>query len=194
MDTNGSRLFFETPELHAELVRIVAMYCTHVVGGEGIRWLKTRAVLSLMLQACYYMQLIRRHVGPVPMEKRQLYACMVTQFTKARGALAWSVPAWVHWVVCYSGAQLQRWGNSVKRFSIPEEWKNRSLEMDIRRCCQGWKLSRPYVTRCGLRHALHLDFLDWGICLWFREKGFGRGGIRSGMQRMWNKHHPPKHM
>ena len=29
LDINASRLFFETPELHAELVRIVAMYCTH---------------------------------------------------------------------------------------------------------------------------------------------------------------------
>ena len=83
LDINASRLFFETPQLHAELVRIVAMYCTHVVRWEGNRWLKTSAVLHLMLQACYYMQKIWRHVGPVPMDQRQRYACMVTQFTKA---------------------------------------------------------------------------------------------------------------
>ena len=83
LDINTSRLFFESPELHAELVRIVAMYCTHVVKWEGNRWLKTRAVLHLMLQACYYMQKIWRHVGPVPMDQRQRYASMVTQFTKA---------------------------------------------------------------------------------------------------------------
>ena len=31
LDINTSGLFCETPELHAELVCIVAMYCTHVV-------------------------------------------------------------------------------------------------------------------------------------------------------------------
>ena len=83
LDINASRLFFETPELHAELVRIVAMYCTHVVRWEGNRWLRTNTLLHLMLQACYYMQKIWRHVGPIPMDQRQRYACMVTQFTKA---------------------------------------------------------------------------------------------------------------
>ena len=85
LDINASRLFFETPELHAELVRIVAMYCTHVVRWDGNRWLKTSAVVHLMLQACYYMQKIWRHVGPLPTDQRQHYACMVTQFTKPRG-------------------------------------------------------------------------------------------------------------
>ena len=37
LDINASDLFFETPALHAELVRIVAMYCTHVVKWEGNR-------------------------------------------------------------------------------------------------------------------------------------------------------------
>ena len=158
-----SRLFFETPELHAELVRIVAMYCTHVVKWEGNRWLKTSAVLHLLLQACYYMQNIWRHPGPVPMDQRQRYASMVTQFTKAWGALGWSVPVWVHWLVCHSGAHLQRWGNFIKFSSIPTEWRNKSCKMDIRHCFQGSKLSKPYVTRWGLRHALHLDALVWGI-------------------------------
>ena len=194
LDINASRLFFETPELHAELVRIVAMYCTHVVRWEGNRWLKTSAVLHLMLQACYYMQKIWRHVGPVLMDRRQRYACMVTQFTKAWGALGWSVPVWVHWVVCHSGAHLQRWGNFIKFSSIPTEWRNKSFKMDIRHCFQGWKLSKPYVTRWGLTHALHLDALDWGIRLWFGEKGLGREGIRFGMQRMRKKHRAPKHM
>ena len=194
LDINASRLFFETPELHAELVRIVAMYCTHVVKWEGNRWLKTSAVLHLMLQACYYMQKIWRHVGPVPMDQRQRYASMVTQFTKAWGALGWSVPVWVHWVVCHSGAHLQRWGNFIKFSSIPTEWRNKSFKMDIRHCFQGWKLSKPYVTGWGLRHALHLDALDWGIRLWFGEKGLGREGIKFGMQRMRKKHRAPKHM
>ena len=99
--------------------------------------LKTSAVLHLMLQACYYMQKIWRHVGPVPMDQRQRYASMVTQFTKAWGALGWSVPVWVHWVVCHSGAHLQRWGNFIKFSSIPTEWRNKSFKMDIRHCFRG---------------------------------------------------------
>ena len=161
---------------------------------EGNTWLKTSAVLHLMLQACYYMQKIWRHVGPVPVDQRQRYACMVTQFPKAWGALGWSVPVWVHWVVCHSGAHLQRWGNFIKFSSIPTEWRNKSFKMDIRHCFQGWKLSKPYVTRWGLRHALHLDALDWGIRLWFGEKGLGREGIKFGMQHMRKKHGAPKHM
>ena len=87
LEINPSRLFCETRKLHTELVRIVAMYCTHVVRWEGNRWLRTRALLHLMLQACYYMQKIWRHVDPVPMDQRQRYACMVAQFTKA-----WKAP------------------------------------------------------------------------------------------------------
>ena len=83
LDINASRRFFETPELHAKLVRIVAVHCTNVVSWEGKRWLRTSVVLHLMLQACYYMQNIWRHVGPIPMDPRQRYACMVAQFTKA---------------------------------------------------------------------------------------------------------------
>ena len=49
-------------------------------------------------------------------------------------------------------------------------------------------------ARWGLRHALHLDALDWGIRLWFGEKGLGREGIKFGMQRMRRKHRAPKHM
>ena len=194
LDINASRLFFQTPELHAELVRIVAMYCSHVVKWEGNKWLKTSAVLHLMLQARYYMQKIWRQVRLVPMDQRQRYASMVTPFTKAWGALGWSVPVWVHWVVCHSGAHLQRWGNFIKFSSIPTEWRNKSFKMDIRHCFQGWKLSKPYVTRWGLRHALHLDALDWGIRLWFGEKGLGREGIKFGMQRMRKKHRAPKHV
>ena len=33
--------FFETPELDAELVHIVAMYCTHVLRWVGNRWLRS---------------------------------------------------------------------------------------------------------------------------------------------------------
>ena len=66
--------------------------------------------------------------------------------------------------------------------------------MDIRHSFQGWKPSKPYVTRWGLRHALHLDALDWGIRLWFGEKGLGREGIRFRMQHMRKKHRAPKHM
>ena len=193
-DINAPRLFFETPELRAELVRIVTMYCTHVVRWEGNRWLKTSAVLHLMLQACYYMQKIWRHVGPVAMDQHQRYACMVTQFTKAWGALGSSVPVRMHWVVCHSGARLPRWGNFIKFSSVLTERRNKSFKMDIRHCFQGWKLSKPYVTRRGLRHALHLDALDWGRRLWFGEKGLGREGIRFGMQRMRKKHCAPKHM
>ena len=36
--------------------------------------------------------------------------------------------------------------------------------------------------------------LDWGIRLWFGEKGLGREGIKFGMQRMRKKHRAPKHM
>ena len=114
LDINASRLFFGTPEFHAKVVRIVAMYCTHVVRWGGKGWLKTGAVLHIMLQAFYYMQKIWRHVGPVPMDQRQRYACMVAQFTKAWGALGWSVPVWVHGVVCHRGAHLQRGGGVIK--------------------------------------------------------------------------------
>ena len=55
-------------------------------------------------------------------------------------------------------------------------------------------MSKSYVTRWGLRHAVHLDALDWGIRLWFGGKGLGREGIRFGMQRMRKKHRAPKHM
>ena len=48
-DINASRLIFKILELHSQLVHIVAMYCTHVVSWEGIRWLKTSVVLHLML-------------------------------------------------------------------------------------------------------------------------------------------------
>ena len=65
---------------------------------------QTGDALHLMLQSCYYMQKIWRHVGSVPMDQHQRYACMVTQFTKAWKALGCSVPVWVHWVVCHSGA------------------------------------------------------------------------------------------
>ena len=193
-DINASCLFFETRELHAELVRIFAMYCTHVVRWEGSRWLKTSAVLHLMFQAFYYMQKISRHVAPVAMDQRQRYACMVTQFTKAWGAVGWSVPVCVHWVLCHSGGHLQRWGNCIKVSSIPTERRNKSFQMDIRHCFQGWKLSKPYVTRWGLRHALHPHALDWGMWLWFGQKGLGREGIRFGMQRMRKQHRAPKHM
>ena len=74
---------------------------------------------------------------------------------------------WVHSVVCRNGAHLQRWGNFIKFSSIPTEWRNKSFKMDIRHCFQGWKLSKPYVTRWGVRHSPHLDALDWGIRLWF---------------------------
>ena len=50
--------------------------------------------------------------------------------------------------------------------------------MDIRHGFQGWKLSKPYVTKLGLRHSLHLDALDWGIRLWFGQKGLGSEGLR----------------
>ena len=110
------------------------------------------------------------------------------------GALGWSFPVWVHLVVCHSGAHLQRWGNFIKFSSIPTEWRNKGFKMDIRHCFQGWKLSKPYVTRWGLRHALHLDALDWGTRLWFGEKGLGREAIKFGMQRMRKKHRAPKHM
>ena len=56
LDINASRLCSETPELHAEWVRIVAMYSSHIVRWEGNRWLRISDVLHLMLQACYYMQ------------------------------------------------------------------------------------------------------------------------------------------
>ena len=177
-----------------DMVRIVAMYCTHVVRWGGNRWLRTSAVLHLMLQACYYMPKIWRHVGPVPMDQRQRYACMVAQFTKALKAPGWSVPVWVHGVVCHNGAHLQRSGNFIKFSSIPTEWRNKSFKMDIRQCFQGWKLSKPYVTRWELSHALHRNALDWGICFWFGEKGLGREGIRFGMQRIRKKHRAPKHM
>ena len=73
LDINAPRLFFETPELHAELVRIVAVHFTHVVRWDGNKWLKISAVLHLVLRVCYYMQKIWRHVGFVPMEMRQRY-------------------------------------------------------------------------------------------------------------------------
>ena len=38
--------------------------------------------------------------------------------------------------------------------------------MDIRHCFQGWKLGKPYLTRGGLRVAVALDGLDWGLDLW----------------------------
>ena len=82
------------------------------------------------------------HGGGV-VDQRQRYASMVTQFTKAWGALGWNVPVWVRWVVCHSGAHLQRWGNFIKFSSIPTEWRNKSFKMDIRHCFQGWKLSKP---------------------------------------------------
>ena len=106
VEINASRLFFETPELHAELVRIAAMHCTHVVRWEGNRWLRTTAVLHLMMQAYYYVERIWRHVGPVPMDQRQSYTCIVAQFTKAWKALGSNIPVWVHWPVCHSGAHL----------------------------------------------------------------------------------------
>ena len=92
------------------------------------------------------------------------------------------------------GAHLQRWGIFIKFSSIPTEWRNKSFKMDIRHCFQGWKLSKPYVTRWALRHSLHLDALDWGISLWFGQRGLGREGIRFGMQRMRKKQRAPKHM
>ena len=55
-------------------------------------------------------------------------------------------------------------------------------------------MSKSYVTRWGLRHALNLDALDWGIRLWFGEKGLGREGMSFGMPRMRRKHRAPKHM
>ena len=66
--------------------------------------------------------------------------------------------------------------------------------MDIRHCFQGWKLSKPYVIQWAPRHTLHLETLDWGIRLWFGEKGLGREGIRLGMQCMRKNHRAPKHM
>ena len=137
--------FFGTPKLHAELVHVVAIYCPHVVRWEGNRWLRTSAVLHLMLPASYYMQEIWRHVGPISMDQRQRYACMVAQFTKAWEALGWSVPVWVHWLVCHSGAHPQRWGNFIEFSSIPTEWRNKSFKMDICHCFHGRKLSKPYV-------------------------------------------------
>ena len=38
----------------------------------------------------------------------------ILHFTNAWKALGWSVPVWVHWMVCHSGAHLQRWGNFIK--------------------------------------------------------------------------------
>ena len=98
------------------------MYCTHVVRWEGNSWLRISAVLHLMFQACYYMQKIWHHVGRVPMDQRQRYVSMVTQCTKACKALGWSIPVWVHWLVCHSGAHIQRWGNFITFSSIPTEW------------------------------------------------------------------------
>ena len=66
---------------------------------------------------------------------------------------------------------VERWGNFIKFSCIPTEWRNKILKMNIRHCFQGWKLTKPYVTRWGLRDALHLDALDSGIRLWFGEKG-----------------------
>ena len=161
---------------------------------EGKRWLKTSDILHLMLHACYYMQKVWRHVGSVPMDQRQQYACMVTQFTKAWGALGWSVPVWVHWVVCYSGAHVGRWRNCIKVSSISTEYRNKRFNIDNRHCFQAWKLSKPYVTRWGLRHALHLAALDWSIPFCFWEGGLGREVITFGMQRMRKKHRAQKHM
>ena len=38
--------------------------------------------------------------------------------------------------------------------------------MDIRHCFQGWNLGKPYLTRGGLRVAIALDGLDWGLDCW----------------------------
>ena len=170
------------------------MYHTHVVRWEGKRWLRTSAVVHLMLHTCYCMQTVWRHVNPVPMDMRQCYVCMVTHFTKAWKALGWSVLVWLHWVVCHSGAHFQSWGNFIKFSSIPTERRNKAFKMDIGHCFQGWKLSKPYVTRWGLRHSPHLDALDWGIGLWFGQKSWGREGIKVAMQRVWKKQRAPKHM
>ena len=195
LDIDASRLFLKhmscTPSWCALLQCIVPILFR---GRATCGWLRTSAVLHHMLQACYYMQKIWRHVGPVPMDQRQRYACMVAQFTRAWKALGRSVAVWVHWVVCHSGAHLQRRGNFMKFSPMPTEWRNKSFKMYIRHCFQGRKLSKPYVTRWGLRHSLHLYALDWGICLWFGEKGLGREGIRFGMQRMRRKQRAPKHM
>ena len=43
LDIKATRFFFE---LHAKLVRIVAMYCTHVVRWEGNRWLTNSVVCT----------------------------------------------------------------------------------------------------------------------------------------------------
>ena len=132
--------------------------------------------------------------GSCSMDLRQRYVCTVAQFTKAWKALGWSVPVWVYWMVCHSGEHLQRWGNFINFSCIPTEWRNKAFKMDMRHCFQGWKLSKPYVIRWGLRHSLHLDALDWGIRLWFGQNGLGREDIRFGMQRMRKKQHAPKHM
>ena len=41
--------------------------------------------------------------------------------------------------------------------------ETRGAKMDDRHCFRGFKLSKPYVKRWGLKHNLTLDAVDWGI-------------------------------
>ena len=174
IDINCARLFIETPELHAQLVAIVQRHCHLLVRWEGRQNVCVHVVLRLMLQSLWHMHKVWRFVGRVPLATCIDYEAHVTRFGKAWEALGCSVPVWVHWCVCHSAPLLMKWHNLAKFSSIPTEWRNQGFKMDIRHCFQGFKLSKPYVTRWGLKHSLVFDALDWGIRTWYARKGVPR--------------------
>jgi hypothetical protein len=122
-------------------------------------------VRTLFLVLCQMAQVWKK-VGTLTMEDVAWYSQRVVSFSKIWKALGWSVPVWTHWVIRHSSWVARQWRTFSLFSTIPLEFRNGPFKMDIRHCFQGWKLGKPYLTRGGLKVAIGLDGLDWGLDWW----------------------------
>lgn len=185
LDITCAQMFCKSAELHAALVVLVKdMFPFKLKWGNG-RWLRVHLVIQMLLHSLYHLHAVWRSRIHMTGNAVVEYNVHVVQFADCWRALGWTVPTWVHWVIVHSTSVLRRWHNFVKFSSITSEYRNQGFKMDVRHCFQGWKLSRPYLTRWGLRNCLHLDALDWGLRMHYgrKYKGQALAALRDGMCR-----------
>lgn len=171
LDITCAVMFCRSVSAHATLVALLATSmtacCCWPMSGKRIR---VHLVVQQLLKALHGMHNVWRTPGAMDGATQARYAVDVHRFAECWRALGWDVPTWVHWAIVHSRSTLRRWQTFLKFSSIPSELRNQGFKQDIRHCYQGWKLSSPYMTRWGLKNAIHLDSLDWGLRLHFARK------------------------